>query len=138
MPFVMGTGNMNPTGTIQAIMGVNPIELICSDEWPWGCTGIGAAECLISLCINTFTGFLQLGNFTETEISSNLDTWYELNQTSWSMIDSGYLSTIDLTCVNNTEKETLRAAGYQFGVETKWLAYNTSLPAGLSVAAANA
>lgn len=40
--------------------------------------------------------------------------------------------------MNNTEKETLRAAGYQFTNETKWLAYNTSLPVGLSVAAANA
>lgn len=134
--FIMKRGD--GTATVQAIMAAPPVYLTCSDEWPWGCTGIGAAECQISLCIKTFNASVQFGNFTETEVSTEQDTWHELNQTVWSAIDSNYVSTIDMTCLNNTEKQTLRAAGYQFSDGTKWLAYNTSLPAGLSVAAANA
>lgn len=135
--FIMGTGTGVAT-TIQAIMATPPVYLTCNDDWPWGCTGIGAAECQISLCIKTFNASVQSGTFGETEVSSNPDTWYERNQTVWSAVSPGYISTVDMSCLNNTEKETLKAAGYHFDDETKWLAYNTSLPAGLSVAAANA
>ncbi|EED20506.1 conserved hypothetical protein [Talaromyces stipitatus ATCC 10500] len=126
--------------TIQAIMGTSPVWLTCSPEWPWGCTGIGAAQCQLSMCIRTFNGSVKAGYFTETEIAGEKDTWFQnFNESIWgSSLDSSYLSTVDLTCLNNTERDTLKAAGYQFNKKTQWLAYNTSLPAGLSVVAANA
>lgn len=127
--FVMGADSNS--NTIQAIMATSPLPLTCSAEWPWGCTGVGAAECRFDMCIRTFTGSVQAGNFTEIEITSNQDTWLNSNQSIWESFV--YISTVDLTCLNDTEKGILKMAGYEFSNEAQWLPYNVCVVPGAAI-----
>lgn len=55
---------------------------------------------------------------------------------NWVLDDSNftseYCSTIDMSCLNGTEKKTLQDAGYSWNDTTKWLAYKALYPAGMS------
>lgn len=147
----VGVGPFGSSTVIQAILAADPTDLTCSAEWPWGCTGIGAVQCQISTCIKSFTGSVQAGTLTEAEIQGEQDTSLYSNGAIWGMtgnitspggqwgiMEPGLISTIDLTCLNSSEKAILRTAGYQFNETSQWLAYNASMPAGMSVAAATA
>jgi hypothetical protein len=91
----------------------------CPASHAWACRGYGAAQCSLFPCIRTFTGTVNAGNLTEKSESSS---------TNWGAeTELGDQSAVDMTCLNETEKLSLRKIGYQFDNETKWLAFNVSL-----------
>ncbi|KAF8860794.1 hypothetical protein BDZ45DRAFT_298933 [Acephala macrosclerotiorum] len=94
----------------------------------WGCRGYGAAECSLSLCIKTYNASIQNGKLIEQELYSDPGSWNASTNTS----SSEYTSTIDMSCLNDAEKQTLQKAGYEFNETTKWLGYFTQYPAGMN------
>lgn len=123
--------NFDGNGTVESILNVSngTVPMLsgteCSDEYPWACTGYGATRCSISPCVRAFTASVQAGTLIEQEITVE-------EETSDKFGGDFLLSALDMPCLNKTEKLKLQEAGYQFNDTTQWLAYNLSIPAGLS------
>jgi hypothetical protein len=114
--------------TVQSILGFSAnrskgnetYEYDCSSDLAWGYRGYGAAQCTVELCIKTYNSFIDHGQLVETEIdshpgiSTNFDVWSNNNET---------MSTLDMACLNITDKTALQAAGYHFDNNTAWLEY---------------
>lgn len=133
-------GKISFADPIQALLGdsngpgVNGNEsdmtFACDPEagLTWGCRGYGAAECSLSFCIKTYNASIQNGKLIEQELYSDPGSWNASTNTS----GSEYTSTIDMSCLNDAEKQTLQEAGYEFNETTKWLGYFTRYPAGMN------
>jgi hypothetical protein len=92
----------------------------CPASHAWACRGYGAAQCSLFPCIRTFEGTVKGGNLTEVSRSSSAN---------WALSGAGDSdqSSVDMACLKDTEKQSLRSAGYQFNNDTQWLAYNVSM-----------
>ncbi|KAK0101354.1 hypothetical protein ONS95_006529 [Cadophora gregata] len=132
------------SGNFEAIMGdsngpylvgggdVSRTNYACAPGLEWGCRGYGAAQCSLEMCIKTYNATVQNGNLTEREIGSEIPDW---NNTDPKTGDSSfYISTIDMSCLNNNEKKMLKDAGYSWNDTTKWLGYHTIYPVGADAA----
>lgn len=86
-------------------------------DTPWGRRGHGAAECYIVPCLNSYTGRVEGGKFTETLVSSS--EAFSVNNNFW-------FNSIDTSCLNAAEEKTLQEAGYVFDSSVPWLPYNLS------------
>jgi hypothetical protein len=116
--------SMGPVGQyFQVLAGMsngtyNTFQEDCPASRYWSCRGYGAAQCSLFPCIRSLTGTVKGGNLTET---------YESSSNSWGNDLIGELSSLDMTCVDEAGKQSLRKLGYQFHNDTQWLAYNVSL-----------
>ncbi|KAH7395883.1 hypothetical protein BKA64DRAFT_577223 [Cadophora sp. MPI-SDFR-AT-0126] len=119
-PYLVGGGNVSRT------------NYGCGPGLEWGCRGYGAAQCSLSMCIKTYNASIQNGNLTESEVGSEFPDWYAADPKTGD--SSFYLSTIDMSCVNNTDKKILEDAGYAWNDTTKWLGYHTIYPVGADAA----
>jgi hypothetical protein len=75
------------------------------DESPdneWAKRGYGASECTLYPCVKTFKANITAGNLTEKVVS----TAYP-----WAFVLST-MTTLDLTCLNASERQYMRQAGY--------------------------
>ena len=88
----------------------------CSPDDEWLCHGYGAARCSMYPCVRTFTATVLGGNLTEKTISSAS----EFGE------NGDALNSVDMSCISDTERESLRRVGYKFHDDTKWLAYNVT------------
>jgi hypothetical protein len=66
-------------------------------------------------------------SLTGTVKGGNLTEGYESSSAFWGDDRSGEMSSLDMTCLEETGKQSLRKLGYQFHNDTQWLAYNVSL-----------
>ncbi|KAJ2892961.1 hypothetical protein MKZ38_009160 [Zalerion maritima] len=107
-----------PGLTIQTILGasVNGSDfLVEDDENPWAVNGHGAAECSFHACVHDLQSEVTTGNLTESIVSTSME---------WSNGGGGFHTSVDLSCTNDTERQILRDAGYDFGDDNEWLGYN--------------
>ena len=119
-PYFVGGGNVSRT------------NYDCGPGLEWGCRGYGAAQCSLEMCIKTHNASIQNGKLNETEVASEFPDWNSTDPKTG--ISSFYLSTIDMSCVNNNEKKMLEDAGYTWNDTTKWLGYSTIYPVGADAA----
>ncbi|KAI1084583.1 hypothetical protein F5B20DRAFT_567996 [Whalleya microplaca] len=110
--FVMGGSTAGP---VQAILGWNHSNPFKLSNTPWGELGYGAAECSITPCLRSYTGSVSAGNLTEVVVSSS----ERFSSNAW-------MNSVDISCLNSYEKDSLHNAGYDFDDNTEWLAYNLS------------
>ncbi|KAK4455311.1 hypothetical protein QBC34DRAFT_66948 [Podospora aff. communis PSN243] len=90
----------------------------CSSQDMWGCKGYGAAECYLYPCVRTFQADVQAGILTNTLLGEAAPWGYPR--------DSSLCSTIDTTCLNDSERKALVSRGYKIKANEPWLAYNLS------------
>ncbi|KAI1342712.1 hypothetical protein F5Y15DRAFT_373733 [Xylariaceae sp. FL0016] len=112
--FVMGYGLGS---TVQAILGWSADGSDQLADTPWGRQGYGAAECRIDPCVRSYTANVSAGNLVETVVDVVNATWDE-DRSFWTMID--------MSCLDASEEDALRGAGYTFDDSTTWLTYNLS------------
>ncbi|CZR50146.1 uncharacterized protein PAC_00018 [Phialocephala subalpina] len=103
--FALGTNTFSDA--IQALLGDS--------------NGYGASECSLSLCIKTYNASIENGKLIEKGLYSDPGNWNSFTNTS----SSKYISTIDVSCLNNAERRTLQDAGYKFNASSNWLGYFT-------------
>lgn len=99
-------------GVIQAILGnsngEDPGWFDCAPNLSWGCRGYGASQCSLNLCIKTYNASVENGKLLESEMYTDDGSWVPDD----SNFTSEYRSTLDMSCLNETEKKTLQDAGY--------------------------
>ncbi|KUJ14986.1 uncharacterized protein LY89DRAFT_698506 [Mollisia scopiformis] len=142
--FAMGPSTGTLGDTIQAMLGdsngpyqngnVTETSFACDPPTlEWGCRGYGAAECSLEMCIKTYSAYIENGKLYETELYSD-PADFSASDPKNNMSSTEYLSTIDMSCVDEADKQTLTQEGYTWNDTTKWLGYYTPYPAGMSAA----
>lgn len=89
------------------------------DKESWKCKGYGAAMCTIWPCVQTFAASVALNELNEVASGPGGGVWAEPHGDLISR-------TIDMSCVNATEKAKLERDGYYFDEDTPWLAFKVS------------
>ena len=119
--FVLSVGPVGPYFQVLAGMSNhtwNGFQGDCPASQDWSCRGYGAAQCSLFPCVRSLTGTVKGGNLTEI---------YESSSAFWGDDGIGEMSSLDMTCLEETGNQSLRELGYQFHNDTQWLAYNVSL-----------
>lgn len=140
--FAMGPGKKETAGELEALLGDSngPYQngnktmttFACvPPNLEWGCRGYGAAACSLNICIKTYNATIENGKLNETELYSEPAT-FGMTDPKNNRSTSEYLSTIDMSCLNDADKNTLQDAGYTWNDTTKWLGYYTPYPIGMS------
>lgn len=88
---------------------------------PWRCQGYGAATCEISSCVISYDGEVKIGSLNETIVNTS-SVWSTPNDI-WPQISAS----VDVSCLNANELESLKKSGADIGPNTDWLAYNISI-----------
>ena len=88
----------------------------CSPDDPLLCRGYGAARCSMHPCVRTLTAGVLGGNLTEKTTSS----------ASTFGMNGDALNSVDMACISDIQKQSLRRVGYKFNDDAKWLAYNVT------------
>ncbi|KAL7911357.1 hypothetical protein GGI35DRAFT_447230 [Trichoderma velutinum] len=115
----------------ENIMSISPVASIqvmasqltqCEDNstTPWRCRTYGAAVCIINPCVISYTGQVEIGTLKE-EITDTSEVW-----SSGDEQDNNFMGSVDVSCLNMTERNALQHAGFHIGPDTNWLAYNVS------------
>lgn len=98
----------------------------CNGSDIWHCRGYGAARCKVHPCVQSMTNAtVNIGNLSETVASEAAGVWGGAALGVFALS-----STVDVSCLNNAEKDSLLQLGYAFNDSTPWLAYNLSGYAG--------
>lgn len=129
------SSNGDMSSTFQAILGDSDgpgIRDHTYTNYPYGpglewvCRGYGAAQCSLEICIKIFSASIENGKLVETELYSEPGSWsnISLNPT---------VSTVDMSCVNETDKQTLEEEGYMWNDTTRWLAYSYNVSQGYTI-----
>lgn len=120
-------------GPIKPVAGVEIIDLMGSvlqphcqpDNTSWSCIPQAAARCWLYACVKTFNATISGGKLHEQQISKDED-WPQKGGFSLPT-PADYANTIDMECINDSQRQSLRHHGYQFDdATTKFLPYNTS------------
>lgn len=135
--FSMNLSSRGDTSnTFRAILGdtngpsyrdtISYTDYPCGPGLEWGCQGYGAAECSMELCIKTYNASIRNGKLVEIELYSDPGNWSDVRLNE-------VVSTIDMSCVNDTTKNILKEEGYTWDTATKWLPYIYNVTQGYRV-----
>lgn len=95
----------------------------------WKCRGYGAASCSIGPCIKTFNASVESGTITESVREETGPNEY------WGSNQPLYDTIVDSSCISESDKNRLLAAGYTIEDNTRWLGYNLTYDPGLNFSA---
>lgn len=111
--------SVSPVASVQ-IMASQLTQCKDNSTTPWRCRTYGAAVCEINPCVISYTGEVEIGTLKE-EIIDTSEVWSSGDEN-----DNKFMGSVDISCVNTTERNALQHAGFQIDSDTKWLAYNVS------------
>ncbi|KAL6695786.1 hypothetical protein J3F84DRAFT_372009 [Trichoderma pleuroticola] len=109
----------SPVASVQ-IMASQLTQCKDNSTTPWRCRTYGAAVCEINPCVISYTGKVDIGTLKE-EIMDTSQVW-----SSGGDRENKFMGSVDVSCVNTTERNALQHAGFHIDSDTKWLAYNVS------------
>ncbi|KAI1339096.1 hypothetical protein F5Y15DRAFT_93766 [Xylariaceae sp. FL0016] len=88
----------------------------CDHNNTWTCKNYGAATCNLYPCVQTYSADIHTGVLSENIVSED---------TVWSYTSTNSMgSVVDIQCLNNAEKQSLRRSGYSFTDDTEILGFN--------------
>ncbi|EHK15295.1 uncharacterized protein TRIVIDRAFT_228332 [Trichoderma virens Gv29-8] len=102
------------------VMGSQLTQCKDNSTTPWRCRTYGAAVCEINPCVVSYTGKVETGNLKETVVATS-EVWSSGVETY-----NNYMGSIDVSCLNTSERNALQHAGFHLKPDTSWLAYNVS------------
>ncbi|KKP03086.1 hypothetical protein THAR02_04802 [Trichoderma harzianum] len=111
--------SVSPVASVQ-IMASQLTQCKDNSTTPWRCRTYGAAVCEINPCVISYTGQVEIGTLKE-EVLDTSEVWSSGDEN-----DNKYMGSVDVSCVNTTERNALQHAGFHIGPDTQWLAYNVS------------
>ncbi|KAL7943568.1 hypothetical protein V8C42DRAFT_329435 [Trichoderma barbatum] len=120
MKIAVGTSSkVNGIASIQ-IMGSQLTECVDNATTPWRCREYGAAVCEISTCVISYTGEVDVGALKEA-VKDTSEVW-----SSGDERDNNLMGSVDVSCLNTSERNALQHAGFDISSDTNWLAYNVT------------
>ncbi|PKK50140.1 hypothetical protein CI102_5484 [Trichoderma harzianum] len=111
--------SVSPVASVQ-VMASQLTQCKDNSTTPWRCRTYGAAVCEINPCVISYTGEVKIGTLKE-EVLNTSEVWSSGDEN-----DNKYMGSVDVSCVNTTERNALQHAGFHIGPDTQWLAYNVS------------
>lgn len=89
----------------------------------WRCQGYAAASCAAFPCIRTYSANVTNGvlheqviNTDRTALRSSSGTWFDRYSAAW--------GALELSCLTDQERDTLRGRNYTWAADASWLPYN--------------
>ncbi|SMR61123.1 unnamed protein product [Zymoseptoria tritici ST99CH_1E4] len=110
--MVMGPPNTNDEGAL----------VDCSHNRTWACQGYAGSSCDLTPCIRNYTARMSNGVFQE-EV---MDTWMGIFEEGTLTDKTWVISTINKSCLTQTQSEALIAINYTLNDDGPWLAYHGS------------
>lgn len=101
----------------------------CEDQatnQTWRCQGYAAASCSVFPCIRTYSANVTNGVLREKVIETERDVFRSSRGYWFDWLTRAYAA-LDLSCVNDEERDELRRRNYTVNTEDRWLSYNISV-----------
>lgn len=111
--------------TWSSFMSKKPECVAQNDNTSWSCRPYSAVRCHLYPCVKTYeVADIVSGDLHERQLSNDAD-WPSDGGFGLST-SQHYMSSVDMSCINNQQKQALRDAGYQFPDSAKYIPYNVS------------
>ena len=107
--------DQSPSGRQKYCPGMDPRYLAS----PWNCRGLGAAECSIYPCVNSYTAITRNGMTSETRSGSADHFGLDEDAKAYVMLD--------LACLTDEQRDLLRTSGFEANDSGAWLPLNHSI-----------
>ena len=129
--FVMSSAG---SGAVEIILGATGghqswATLGCNIEVQkssWGCKGSGAASRSLELCVRTYTASVEGGQLEERLLSTSAELQSSYGNDARDDTVVNYV-TVDVSCLNGSQRDELIGLGYHVTPGALWLPYNVPL-----------
>ncbi|KAL9616773.1 MAG: hypothetical protein Q9160_008398 [Pyrenula sp. 1 TL-2023] len=109
----------------SSIVSQKPECVAKNDNTSWSCRPYSAARCHLYPCVKTYeVTDIVSGDLHEHQLSNDAD--WPLNGGFGLQTQQFYMSSVDMSCINNQQKQALRDVGYQFPDSAQYIPYNVS------------